>query len=121
MGKHTCMRCGLEARCSHGSWADRHPYAAVLYAVPVTLFVLAAVCAYPWLLAPLTIALVACVVDREHRRRAALAARADAENAAYLAAPVPPVQPLPHRAAHTLPWQLARQLETEPLHTPSES
>jgi hypothetical protein len=29
MARHACPRCGLESRCSHGSWVDRHPVAAV--------------------------------------------------------------------------------------------
>lgn len=53
--------------------------------------------------------------DREHRRRAALAARADYEHRALTAAPVPPVRPLPVRQTHTLPWQLVHRLRTEPL------
>lgn len=81
MTKHTCVRCGHELRCQHGSWPDRRPYAAALFAVPVTITGLGAIAAYPWLFVPLLmLAGVAYVADREHRRRAALAARADWEH-----------------------------------------
>jgi len=74
MAKHTCLRCGLEDRCRVGGLFDRHPWS---FTLPLAVFGLSAVCAYPWLLAVVVAAGVVYVVDREHRRRAALAARAD--------------------------------------------
>lgn len=116
MTRHACLRCGLESRCSHGSWIDRHPVAAVAFAVPVTITALGAIAAYPLIFVPLlAVGVVAYVVDREHRRRVALAARADYEHQAAIALPVPPVRPLPQRQTHSLPWRLIHLLRTEPL------
>lgn len=116
MKQHACLRCGLESRCSHGSWADRHPAAAVAFAVPVAITALGAIAAYPLIFVPLLAAgVVAYIVDREHRRRAALAGRADYEHHAVMAAPIPPVRPLPQRQTHSLPLRLIHLLRTEPL------
>lgn len=115
MAKHTCLRCGFETSCLH-SWPDRRPIAAALFAVPVTLFGLGAIAAYPWIFVPLLVlAGVGYVVDREYRRRQALAVRADWEHQAVIAASVPPVRPLPQRQAPSLPWQIVKLLRTEPL------
>ncbi|BBX94779.1 hypothetical protein MLAC_00730 [Mycobacterium lacus] len=52
--------------------------AALTLGVPTVLFVLGAIGAYPWVFIPLIVGgAVAYVVDRERRRRQALAARAD--------------------------------------------
>lgn len=116
MTTHTCKHCGHEIGCAHGSWHDRHPYAAVSFAVPVTITALGAVAAYPLIFVPLLAAgVVTYIVDRKHRRRVALAARADYEHQAVMAAPVPPVRPLSTRQTRSLPWQLAHLLRTEPL------
>lgn len=84
MTTHACPRCGLESRCSHGNWPDRHPAAAVTLAV----IVLATVCAYPWLLAVAAVGGGVYWASRERRRREALAARADWEHRALMAAPL---------------------------------
>lgn len=119
MTRHTCLRCGHEARCAYSSWPDRHPAAAVAFAVPVTIIGLGSIAAYPWLFVPLlALAGLVYIVDREHRRRAALAARADYEHQALAAASVPPVVPLPVRHTPSLPWQTVHMLCTEPLGTP---
>ncbi|ORB84667.1 hypothetical protein B1987_13650 [Mycobacterium kansasii] len=61
----------------------------MLGGVPSFLFVLAAIAAYPWLFLPtITAGVVAYIVDREYRRRKALAARADWEHRALVAAPI---------------------------------
>lgn len=117
--QHTCPRCGLESRCTSGSWPDRHPAAAVT----AGLFTLTLLCmmlsVHP--IAALTVIALAGVggavytLSREHRRRAALAARADWENRRLVAAPVPPMRPLPQRATHSLPWQIVHLLRTQPM------
>lgn len=97
-GGHPCLRCGLESRCLHGSWADRHPAAAVAAGVPSVLFTLAAVGAYPLVLIPLIVVAAVVWLDRRQRRRAALAARADWEHRAVLAAAMPALAaPAPRR------------------------
>lgn len=79
MAKHTCGRCGFEVTCLHGRWWDRHPFAAVLLALP-TLYTLAGVIlAYPWFFVPLLLVALVGWVDRRNRRRTAIAARADYE------------------------------------------
>lgn len=116
MTAHTCTHCGHQSACSHGSWHDRHPAAAVAFAVPAFIVSLGAIAAYPALFLPLLVVGGAVyMADREHRRRRALAARAAAEHAALLAAPVLPVRPLRVRQTHSLPWQLVHLLRTEPL------
>lgn len=91
-----CVRCGLESPCLHGSWADRHPAAAVTLAV----LVLATVCAYPWLLAVVAVGGGVYWAARERRRREALAARADYEHRALMARPLPQLPaPVPRRRA----------------------
>lgn len=113
---HTCTRCGHEVGCSHGTWSDRHPAAAVAFAVPVFIVSLGAIAAYPAPFLPLlAIGSVVYLVERKRRRAEALAARADHEHAALLAGPIPPVRPLPVRHPHSLPWQLIKLLRTEPL------
>jgi hypothetical protein len=108
---HYCRRCGHERRCSHGSWPDRHPVAAVTLAV----IVLAMTVAHPWLLGCLVVGGAVYMAVRARGRRAALAARADWEHRALMAAPVPTVRPLAQRQAHSLPWQAISLLRTEPL------
>lgn len=115
MTEHHCPRCGYETS-SRGRWPDRHPYAAVLFAVPVTITMVGAIAAYPLTFVPLlAVVAVVYVVDREHRRRQALAARADYEHAALLAAPVSAVRPLPRRQSYALPWHPSALLPTAPL------
>lgn len=119
MTKHSCPRCGYETRCARAGWPDRHPAAAVT----AGLFTLTLMCmmlsVHP-VAALAVIGLagiggVAYAVNREHGRRQALAARADYEHNRLVAAPVPPVQPLPQRQTHSLPWQMVHLLRTEPL------
>lgn len=85
MTTHTCLRCGLQSQCSHGIWIDRHPVVVASIAV-MTLLTVATT---PWLLIVLAAAALARVVDREHRRRQALVARADWEHAWLMSAPAP--------------------------------
>lgn len=111
--KHNCLRCCLESSCGDGSWADRHPVAAVLGGVPSVLFRLAAIGAYPWVFIPLLVlGGLAYTVDRERRRRQALAARADWEHHALMVAAVAPLKPnsVPRRRRGADHWS-----ETEPL------
>lgn len=73
---HACPRCGLEVRCSHRSWPDRHPAAAVILAVVV----LAMAVAHPWLLAVVAAGGAVYAAVRRQQRRDALATRADYEH-----------------------------------------
>lgn len=109
--KHACPRCGLESRCSHGTWPDRHPVAAVTLSV----FALAAVCAHPWLIGCIVTGALAYVAHREHRRRQALAARADYEHRALMtqSPSAPRLQPV--RPRNPAPWHIVTLLPTEPI------
>lgn len=98
--KHSCLRCGLEASCTRGTWPDRHPAAAVALAVPSVLFALAAIGTQPWVFIPLLVlGGLAYMVDRERRRRHELSARADYEHRALVAEPLrwPPLPRAPRR------------------------
>jgi hypothetical protein len=56
MTKHACPRCGLEGshfKCDP-SWADRHPAAAVLFALPTLYTLTGVILAYPWFFVPLS-------------------------------------------------------------------
>jgi hypothetical protein len=91
MTNHACLRCGLESRCSHGSWADRHP-AATVTAGLFTLTLMAMMLSQHPVAALTMIALAIAAgavhqILRERRRREALAARADFEHAAWIARP----------------------------------
>lgn len=116
MAQHACMRCGLESRCSHGSWADRHPVAAILFALPAGYTIIGVILAYPWFFVPLLVVAAAWWVDRRNRRRHAIAARADHEHRALMAAEVkyPPASPpRPRRCpadywSNTQPMRAAR-------------
>jgi heme/copper-type cytochrome/quinol oxidase subunit 2 len=118
---HACPRCGYEARCTRHGWAALHPTAAVTAGLFTLVFMSMMLSTHP--IAALAIIVlagaagVAYRVDRERDRRAALAARADHEYRALLAAPVQPLRALPQRQAHSLPWQMVRSLRTEPLRT----
>lgn len=99
MATHACSRCGLEARCSCGTWADRHPVAAVLFALPAGYTVIGVLLAYPWFFVPLLVVGAAWWVDRRNRRRHAIAARADYEHRALMVeALVGPHPPSPLRS-----------------------
>ncbi|MGH3541092.1 MAG: hypothetical protein ACRDTO_01740 [Mycobacterium sp.] len=124
MTKHVCMRCGLEARRSHGSWPDRHPAAAVTAAL-FTLTLMSMMLSTHPLAAMTVIALAAAggaayTINREHNRRRALAARADYEHA-LMARPLPSppaMAPLPKpavRPPNPAPWHPAALLPTNPL------
>jgi hypothetical protein len=109
MTRHTCLRCGLESRCSYDSWPDRHPVAAVFFALSLALIGLAAIAENPWLFVPLlVVAMLAVVIDREHRRRAALAARADYDHQVLmwrsLGQPPAPMRPQPLWSANPMPY-----------------
>lgn len=119
MTNHACPRCGLENRCSHGSWADRHPAAAVTAGLFTLAWMSMMLSVYPG--AALAIIAIAAATwgvratGRERRRREALAARADWEHRQVMAAalkwpaqlpPAPPKPPAPARrrgADHTSP------------------
>jgi hypothetical protein len=77
--QHTCSRCGLESASPHRNWADRHPVAAVLFALPAGFTLVSVILAYPWFAVPLLVVATGLWVDRRNRRRAAFAARADFE------------------------------------------
>jgi hypothetical protein len=47
MAAHACHRCGHDARCSHGTWADRPPWPAALAAVPLGTVALMSLWVYP--------------------------------------------------------------------------
>ena len=120
MTEHACPRCGHETHCSHGSWHDRHPFAAVLFAVPMGTIILGAIAAYPVVFLSLlgTVA-VGYVIHREHERRTALAARADWEHHALIASQVralPQLPPITKPALRTT-RHLVAQLPTTPLWT----
>ncbi|RFZ05424.1 hypothetical protein VIMS_04926 [Mycobacterium marinum] len=116
MSQHPCPRCGLESNCSHGSWADRHPAAAVIFGIPSVLFVLGAIGAYPLVFIPLLVFGGAVyVADRERCRRQALAARADWEHRALVAAPIRrPERPRPPalRRRPTDHWSVTQPIQT---------
>lgn len=80
MTTHACPRCGLEARCSHGRWWDRHPVAAVLFALPAGYTLVAIMLVYPWFTIPVTITVAALLLNRSARKRATITARADYEH-----------------------------------------
>lgn len=80
MARHWCPRCGYESRRALGGWADRHPVAAVLFALPAGYSLVGVMLVYPWFTIPVTIIVSAFLVDRRQRRRAAIAARADYEH-----------------------------------------
>ncbi|BBY36308.1 hypothetical protein MMAN_04420 [Mycobacterium mantenii] len=82
MTVHACPRCGLEARCSHRTWPDRHPAAAVTVAIVV----LAMVVAHPWLLAVVAAGGGVYAAVRRQQRRDALAARAEYEHRQIMSA-----------------------------------
>ncbi|RFZ51500.1 hypothetical protein MSS2_03461 [Mycobacterium marinum] len=120
MSQHPCPRCGLESNCSHGSWADRHPATAVMLGIPTVLFVLGAIGAYPWVFIPLIVAgAVAYTVERERRRRQALAARADWEHRALMATslrwtPAPTLrQALPRKRRPADHWSTTQPMRTD--------
>jgi hypothetical protein len=100
MPKHPCPHC-----CR--GWPDRHPAAAVtagLFTLTLTAMMLSV---HP-VAAAVMVALagtggLAYLVDRERGRRAALAARAEHDYRAVLAAPVPPARPTPWRVLASLP------------------
>lgn len=114
---HSCPTCGH--RHSTRSWADRHPAAAVIAGLFTLSWVATMFSDHPIAATAMTavagIAGAAYLTDRERDRRAALAARAEHDYRQLLAAPLPALQPPPQPPAHTLPWQLASRLETEPL------
>ena len=88
MTMHTCPRCGLEAYWAQGSWADRHPAAAVtaglytltLMAIMLSIHPIAALAMVALTAASATV----CMAVGERRRREALAARADYEYRALM-------------------------------------
>lgn len=84
MAKHCCPRCGFES--GHDSWHDRNPIPTVLLALPLTIFCIGALLAYPWFLIPVLMVVCALLVDRRQRRRAAIAARADYDYRQHMAA-----------------------------------
>lgn len=73
--KHTCPRCGFQS--GHEGWYDRNPVAAAIASVPIIIFCIAALIAYPWFLVPVLIVAVGVWVDRRRRKQAAITAWAD--------------------------------------------
>jgi hypothetical protein len=105
MAAHACHRCGHDARCSHGTWADRPPWPAALAAVPLGTVALMSLWVYPFVCVPvLLLAAVAYLVHQRQRHTHALALRAGLRARRPMAAPLPlppaprPVQPV-HRCA----------------------
>lgn len=78
--KHSCPRCGFGS--SHDTWADRHPVAATILAV----IALTIAVTHPWLVGVAAVGGAVCFAHHERRRRQALAARADWEHQALMAA-----------------------------------
>lgn len=115
MAEHSCPRCGLESRCSHGNWADRHPAAAATAGMFTLVWMSMMLSVYP--LAALTLIALSAVggavykTARERRRREALVARADYEHHALMAAPPVPVVP---QAEDPVLLQVNMQLPTQP-------
>ena len=68
-----------------GRWADRHPAATVLFALPAGYTIIGVILAYPWFFVPLLVVGAAFWVDLRQRRRAAIAARADHEHRQMMA------------------------------------
>lgn len=96
MATYTCQRCGQESRCGHNRWADRHPVTTVAGATITAIFTLVVVVGYPWLLIVGAVGYGVYILDREYRRRRALAARADWE---YRRLIERSVKPVPSRGA----------------------
>lgn len=110
MTTHTCPRCGLESQCSRNSWPDRHPTATVVGVTLISVFALVVVVGYPWLLLVGAVGAGVWLVDRERRRRHALAARADWEFRRLMEQPVPkPVAPRRRGADHWAPTRPFRR------------
>ncbi|OBJ49550.1 hypothetical protein A9W95_25650 [Mycobacterium sp. 1423905.2] len=83
MKDHACLRCGFD--CRRDSWAERHPTATAVIAVPTIWTVISVTLAYPWFFIPVLIVAAAWWVDRRQRRRTAIAARADYEHRVLIA------------------------------------
>lgn len=79
MTTHSCPQCGYQTTCRYGSWWDRHPILAGFFGLPAFVFLIAAMATHWWLTIP--VAMIGCTVylARASRKRAALAARADAD------------------------------------------
>lgn len=81
--KHECPRCGYET--DRKSWAERHPAATAVIAVPLLLSAVSVTLAHPWFFVPLLIVSCAVWVDRRQRRRSAILARADHDHRSLMA------------------------------------
>lgn len=103
MSRHACPRCGLESTYSRDTWADRHPVAAALLALPAGFTLVSVTLAYPWFVVPLLVVLAAWWVDRRNRHRAAIVARAGYEHRELIARAVLTPQPLPVEPPRRLP------------------
>lgn len=117
MTGHACSRCGFES--AHDRWPDRHPVAAVLFALPAGYTLIGVLLAYPWFFVPLLVVVCAVVVDRRQRQRAAIAARADHEHRELVAravirrqSPVPAVLPPMRRRPAADHWSLTQPIPT---------
>jgi hypothetical protein len=120
MSEHACPRCGLESGCSRGSWSDRHPVAAVIGGLLTLVWMSMMFSVYT--VAALTMTALAAgawavrAAGRERARRDALAARAEWEHRALMAArpdvplcrPTPPRRRLADHRSVTEPLRLAR-------------
>ncbi len=115
MTRHACPRCGLEDRtCSHGSWADRHPVAAVTAGLFTLVWMSMMVSIYPGtaavIITSVAVGGVVYFAVRERRRREALAARADYEHRALMALPKFPALAYQERRRPADHWSI-----TEPI------
>jgi hypothetical protein len=126
--QHTCLRCGHESRCSRRGWADRHPAAAVTAGLFSLTLMSMMFSEHPVAAAAVTAVAGAGAAlwafNRERDRRGAVAARADHEYRALMAAALPslpsltaPARKPPARPHNSTPWQHISLLRTEPLRT----
>jgi hypothetical protein len=131
MSRHNCPRCGLESK--RDAWWERHPFLAVLFALPAGYTIVGVILAYPWFFVPLLVVVCALLVNRASRRRAAIAARADFEHRQIMVAAMRrlPAVPLPAalptnfgrpaaplravRPRQPAPWHVVTQLPTRPI------
>ncbi|WP_157185994.1 hypothetical protein [Mycobacterium canetti] len=114
----SCPRCGYETR--RKSWAQRHPAATAVIAVPTIYLLIGALLAYPWLCMPLLVVGAAWWMDRRNRRRAAIVARADHDHRELMARAVftDAPQPQPHRRpAARRPGHVLTDWPTTPMTT----
>lgn len=112
MSRH-CRRCGHETH--RANWADRHPWPTAAAAVPLGIWLIGAVVAYPAVvLSTVGLGVLAYALRQRHTRRMALARRADYEHALIISQP--PAQRVAMPAPARRPVRPAN-LPTVPLRT----